>query len=108
MSTVINSWPIWGYLLFFIYLYYIIVKFQNTISDKYPDDADKLIGTKRIWGINQKSGLFFLWDNNIKQLIQNDHDVVSLRRRCVISFWIFLSLLIVLPFTDIIGGILFR
>ena len=106
MSYVINSLPVFGYLIFFAYLYFTILKYQNSIVNKYPKDASKLLGIEKVWGINRKTGLLFLWNNKIKNLIKDDYDLLMLHKRCVLSFWIFVTLLFLLPFIDIFSLII--
>ncbi len=107
MTHVISSLTIWGFFIFFIYLFFISIQFLNALYKAYPKEATDYFGEKRIFGTNQKVGIFLLWDDKVKDLTKKNTKMESLRKKCIRFFWIFLILLFFLPLIDILGWAFF-
>ena len=100
-----------GYFALWIYAYSLVVRFQNALHQRFPKKADQFLGTRKTFGINRKTGLFFLWEPEIKGLASRDKNIESLRRHAVICIVSLLAILFLMPLlalifwlAEIIGG----
>ncbi len=96
-----------GFLFLFIYDYILIIRIQNEIYHKYPKEAEDYLGLEKVWGINQKQGILFLWDDRIKAITIKNNTVNSLRKKAIKYFWFFIAMMFSLPLCPLITWIVF-
>ncbi len=98
-----------GYFALWIYAYLLVIRFQKSLFRSFPDQANQILGTKTVFGINSKTGLLFLWREDIKQLARRDKNTDVLRRVAARSiFLLVIALFLFLPFILIIWLLFFK
>lgn len=98
-----------GYFALWIYACLLVIKFQKSLYKSFPDQANQILGTKKVFRINAKMDPFFLWREDIKELSRRDKNTDALRRAA--ARFIFLSLIalfLFLPFIFMIWLLFFK
>ncbi len=98
-----------GYFALWVYAYILVIKFQKSLYRRFPDNANQILGTKTVLGINAKTGLLFLWREDTKELARRDETTNALRRTTVRTMYLlFIALFLFIPFILIIWVVFFR
>ena len=98
-----------GYFALWIYACLLVIKFQKSLVRSFPDQVSQILGTKKVFGINAKTGLLFLWREDIKELARRDKNTDALRQIAVRTISLSLiALFLFLPFILIIWILFFK
>ena len=92
-----------------IYGCLLVIKFRKSLYKSFPDQANQILGTRKVFGINAKMDPFFIWREDIKELSRRDKSTDALRRAA--ARFIFLSLIalfLFLPFIFLIWLLFFK
>ncbi len=55
-----------GYFALWIYAFLLVIKFQKSLYKSFPDEANQILGTMKVFGINAKAGFFFFGGKKLK------------------------------------------
>ncbi len=58
-----------------------VIRVQKALFKNYPEKSELYLGTTTSFGINTKTGLLFLWERNIKELLKDDSHIDGLRKQ---------------------------
>jgi hypothetical protein len=98
-----------GYFALWIYTFLLVIRFQNSLYRSYPDRANQILGTKKVFGINAKAGLLFLWREDIKELSRQNKNTDALRRAAArFIFLLLIALFLLVPFIFMIWLLFFK
>lgn len=86
-----------GYFIFFVYVYLLVLKVQNALYDKFQKEAIQHFGTNRSYTLNPKTGILFLWADNIKEISKRDKNIERLRQKAATCIIILLFAIILMP-----------
>jgi hypothetical protein len=85
-----------AYFVFWGYSYLLVVRFQNALYRRFPKEAEQCLGSKKLFGINTKNGLLFLWQKSVKELSKIDRDIERHRKhasKCIILLLLIIFLI---------------
>jgi hypothetical protein len=94
MKLLIALCLISGYFVIWVYTYILVLRAQKSLFRKFPEEAERIIGTEKIGGINKKTGLLFLWQEDVKEIGKKNKDIELARKRAIKYL---ISLLIAMP-----------
>ncbi len=86
-----------GYFAFWVYVYLLVKKVQNSLYQSFPKEAIQYLGTKKSFGINRKAGLLFLWEGKIKDLTRRDKKIEGLRQKAAICIVLLFAAMFLMP-----------
>ena len=94
-----------AYFALSVYVYIIILKLQNAIHEKFPEEAKQYLGERRPLLPSTKGSLLFFFEYKLKNQIQKDKNLARLWRYTarVVLLWI-TAMFLMLPF---IGTVVF-
>jgi hypothetical protein len=83
-----------------IYTCLLIIKFRKSLYKSFPDQANKIFGPRKVFGINANIDPFFFWREDIIELSKRDKNVDASRRDA--SRFLFVSVIALFLYIPII------
>ncbi len=90
------------YSFFWVFSLFLVTKAQKALHCKFPNEANKYLGTRKSLLINNKLGLLFLWDDEIIRLSKRDKSIEGLRRKASFCVLFSLASILIMPLTILI------
>jgi len=86
-----------AYFALWVYTYSLVVRVQNAFYRRFPKEAEQSLGSMKSFGVNKKTGLLFLWQKSVRELLKNDQSIERLRQHAVRCIVFLLAVIVLMP-----------
>lgn len=61
----------------------LVLRAQDSLFRNFPEEAKRIIGIEKIGGINKKTGLLFLWFEEVREFGKKNKSIELVRQRAI-------------------------